>query len=66
MSILNITSIALSDGMLRVTLGIRPDFAIEIVLARLQSLTEEARRFIPADLAQDGQLDQLIELFYRT
>ncbi|BAE75149.1 hypothetical protein SGGMMB4_04433 [Sodalis glossinidius str. 'morsitans'] len=56
----------LSEGMLRVTQAIRPDFAIESVRARLQSLTEEARRRIPADLAQDDQLDLLIELFYRT
>lgn len=66
MPILNITSILLSEGMLRVTQAIRPDFANDNVRAQLQSLTEEARRQIPADLVQDDQLAQLLELFYRT
>lgn len=34
----------LSEGMLRVTQAIRPDFAIDNVRTQLQSLTEESRR----------------------
>lgn len=52
--------------MLRVTQAIQPDFAIDNIRAQLQSLAEEARRQISADLAQDDQLAQLLELFYCT
>lgn len=56
----------LSTGVIKVTESVRFDFNADDVRQQLQTLVDEARRVVPADLDQDQQLEVLIELFYRT
>ncbi|MEH2921351.1 invasion regulator SirB1 [Samsonia erythrinae] len=56
----------LSDGVVLVSQAIRRDFSAQDVRQNLQQLVESARAAIPDDLAQDCQLEKLIELFYHT
>lgn len=59
-------SAPLSAGVMLVTQAVRFDFEAEDVQRQLQSLVDEARLIVSADLSQDQQLEVLIELFYHT
>lgn len=56
---------SLSEAAIAASLAIRHDFPAEKVRSQLQSLALEARAAISADLAQDMQVTELLQLFYR-
>lgn len=62
---LNLTALPLCEAVIAATQAIRPDFSADDVKKQLDALVEEARSTISPQLAEDLQLEQLIELFWK-
>ncbi|KAB8307431.1 tetratricopeptide repeat-containing protein [Erwinia endophytica] len=60
-----LTVTSLSEAVIAAMVAIRPNFPADEVRKQLATLVEEARAVIPPQLAQDLQLEKLIELFWK-
>lgn len=56
---------SLCEAMIAVMSQVRPDFPIERVRQQLAELVAEARCHVSAELDQEQQLEQLLDLFYQ-